>query len=66
MFGAAIDADHVGLIDFGTGDDAYKADWMDRTRPLHRFTAYDLWRPRGLLAWLRAAGRALAARLRGV
>jgi hypothetical protein len=66
MFGAAIDADHVDLIDFGTGDDAYKADWMDRSRPLYRFIAYDLRRPRGLLAWLRAAVRALAARLRDV
>jgi hypothetical protein len=65
MFGAAIDADHVGLIDFGTGDDAYKADWMDRAQPLHRFIAFDLRRPKGILAWIRAAVRALAGRLRG-
>ena len=64
MFGAAIDADHVGLIDYGTGDDGYKADWMDRARPLCRFTAFDLRRPRGLLAFCRAALRALVARLR--
>jgi hypothetical protein len=65
MFGAAIDADHVKLIDFGTGDDGYKADWMDRAEPLHRFTAFDLQRPRGILALLRAAVRVLVARLRG-
>lgn len=64
MFGAAIDGDHVGLIDYGTGDDGYKADWMDRARPLYRFTAFDLRRPRGLLAFCRAAVRALVARLR--
>jgi hypothetical protein len=65
MFGAAIDADHVGLIDYGTGDDGYKADWMDHAQPLYRFTAFDLRRPRGLLAFCRAALRALVARLRG-
>jgi hypothetical protein len=64
MFGAAIDGDHVELIDYGTGDDSYKADWMDRAEPLYRFAAFDLRRPRGLLAFCRSALRALVARLR--
>lgn len=27
-----IDIDHVALVDFGTGDDAYKRDWMEEKR----------------------------------
>ena len=34
MFQDAIDKDRVGLIDFLTGDDAYKRDWMTRSRSL--------------------------------
>jgi hypothetical protein len=33
MFAHVIDVDRVAAIDFGTGDDPYKADWMDHTRP---------------------------------
>lgn len=33
MFKEAIEIDRVQIIDFGTGDDAYKADWMDTIRP---------------------------------
>lgn len=34
MFAAAIDKDHVTLIDYGTGSDAYKRDWMSECRML--------------------------------
>jgi Acetyltransferase (GNAT) domain len=34
MFRHVIDNDKVSVIDFGTGNDAYKADWMDRSDPL--------------------------------
>ncbi len=34
MFKHVIDHDKVSVIDFGTGNDAYKADWMDRSDPL--------------------------------
>ena len=27
-----IDVDHVDLIDFGTGNDGYKRDWMEEVR----------------------------------
>ncbi len=33
MFKEAIDVDRVQIIDFGTGDDGYKPDWMDAVRP---------------------------------
>lgn len=31
-----IDGDGVNFVDFGTGDDAYKRDWMDEARPRYR------------------------------
>jgi CelD/BcsL family acetyltransferase involved in cellulose biosynthesis len=40
MFAMAIDDDHVTTIDFGTGDDPYKRDWMDETRLRYRLEAY--------------------------
>ncbi len=64
MFRHAIDVDKVTRIDFGTGDDAYKRDWMERSMPLYRMTAYN---PRSLtgLAWLaRAKASALVRSLR--
>ena len=38
LFRHAIDGDRVSLIDFGTGDDDYKRDWMEIERPRHRLT----------------------------
>ena len=51
MFERAIDTDRVIRIDYGTGDDAYKRDWMSRRRVLMELTATD---PRHLVgaAWL--------------
>ena len=37
-----IDVDRVDLVDFGTGDDPYKRDWMESTRPRYRL---DMFRP---------------------
>lgn len=34
-----LDVDGVREVDFGTGDDAYKRDWMDQSRPLYALTA---------------------------
>jgi hypothetical protein len=42
MFRRAIDIDRVELIDFGTGGDGYKADWMSEAEPLYTLTAYDM------------------------
>ena len=60
MFRSAIDGDRVRVIDYGSGDDAYKRDWMAERRPLWRLQAFNPTRWRGLLG----AARALAGRLR--
>ena len=60
MFRRAIDGDRVRAIDYGTGDDAYKRDWMDERRPLWRLQAFNPATLRGLTA----SARALAGRLR--
>lgn len=60
MFRRAIDQDHVRVIDYGTGDDGYKRDWMEERRPLWRLEA---WNPRSLRGLARSA-RALVGRLR--
>lgn len=35
-----IDHDKVALVDFGTGNDAYKRDWMELVRPRYRIEAF--------------------------
>ena len=64
MFRAAIDEDHVRRIDYGTGDEAYKADWMSERHTLWRVEAFDPRRAIGLFAAVRAAGSALVGRWR--
>lgn len=58
MFERAIDRDGVAHIDYGTGDNGYKADWMDRRVPLYQVDAFN---PRRLSAWLPAARTAISA-----
>jgi len=62
MFRRAIATDGVAAVDFGTGDDRYKADWMDSRRPLYRMDAYNLRSPRGLLGWIGSCASALVRR----
>jgi len=64
MFRHALDKDHVRAIDYGTGDDGYKKDWMEQRRPLWRITAYNPRTARGLAGAARASASALVARLR--
>lgn len=45
LFQAVIDGDRVEHIDFGTGDDPYKRDWMEAQRPRWRMVAMDPRRP---------------------
>lgn len=45
LFERVIDGDHVHTVDFGTGDDPYKRDWMEQQRPRYRITAYHPLRP---------------------
>ena len=40
LFEQVIDRDRVSLIDFGTGDDGYKRDWMEQVRPRYRVEAF--------------------------
>ena len=41
MFRYVIDVDKVQLIDFGTGNEPYKAQWMDQVRPLYRLRLHN-------------------------
>jgi hypothetical protein len=66
LFRHVIDVDKVAMIDFGTGDDPYKRDWMEEVRPRYRL---DLIRPQTPANWpilarmgLKSLGRSLAAR----
>ncbi len=36
LFERVIDQDQVEMVDFGTGDEAYKRDWMEQVRPRFR------------------------------
>ena len=61
MFRHAIDQDRVAMIDYGTGDNAYKADWMEQRIPLTRLDAFN---PRAISQWP-AAARAMISALVG-
>lgn len=41
LFRHVIDTDKVALVDFGTGDQSYKADWMEEVRPRFRVDCLD-------------------------
>ena len=64
MFRRALDQDRVSSIDYGTGDEPYKADWMAERRQLWRLEAYNKRTLIGLVGAARAAASALAGRLR--
>jgi len=49
LFERVIDEDDVAQVDFGTGDQPYKADWMDSIRPRFQIDCFDMKQPR---AWL--------------
>ncbi len=56
LFRHVIDVDRVTLVDFGTGDQSYKADWMDGLRTRFRIDCLDPLRPK---AWPALAKRLL-------
>lgn len=60
LFERVIDGDKVQLIDFGTGNDRYKADWMEIDRPRYRLDALDPASPRAWPALAKRAVRMLA------
>ena len=49
LFERVIEEDKVSLVDFGTGDQPYKADWMDSIRPRYKIDCLDMKQPR---AWV--------------
>ena len=57
LFRHVIENDNVDLIDFGTGDDAYKRDWMEQVRPRYRL---DMYRPGNPQNWPKIARQALS------
>ena len=64
MFRSALDQDRVERIDYGTGDDGYKRDWMEIRAPLWRLEAYNPRTLSGLIGAARAKASALVGRLR--
>lgn len=59
MFEHVIDRDRIGMVDFGTGDDPYKRDWMEAVRTRYRLRA---WKPSAVRHWpslVRATARHL-------
>ncbi|WP_414902661.1 GNAT family N-acetyltransferase [Sphingomonas flavalba] len=58
LFAHAIDIDGVQTIDFGTGDDSDKADWMEERQLLYHVDLFNL---RRLSAWPGAARARLSA-----
>jgi hypothetical protein len=61
MFRAALDEDRVERIDYGTGDDGYKRDWMDERGILWRLEAFN---PASLAGLAGAARARLSALVR--
>lgn len=59
-----IDTDWAVLVDFGTGDDAYKGVWMEEIRPRYRLDCLRPCNPRNWPALGKAALRKLASRWR--
>ncbi len=57
LFRHVIDRDRVNLIDFGTGDEPYKAHWMEATRPRYQIDCLDMKQPRAWADLLRLALR---------
>jgi hypothetical protein len=49
MFRNAIELDRAALIDYGSGDDVYKQDWMSTRRLRVGIEAFDRRHPLGLL-----------------
>ena len=62
LFEQVIDRDRVEWVDFGTGDDPYKRDWMEHVRPRWRLTCLRPGDPRNWPTLARALARKLVSR----
>jgi hypothetical protein len=58
MFRHVLNNDRVRLIDYGNGDEPYKADWMDEKRTLFQMRAFNRRTIKGLIGWAKASLRA--------
>ena len=65
LFRHVIEKDEVGLVDFGTGDDAYKRDWMEEVRPRYRLDMMRPLSPRNWLIFAKTGLQRLAGRSEG-
>ncbi len=65
LFEHAIDRDRVALIDFGTGDNGYKRDWMEQQRPRYRLDMFRPALPRNWPAMAKLVFSILAASAKG-
>ena len=63
LFEHVIDRDKVRLVDFGTGSDAYKRDWMEEVRPRYRLDALNPSRPAAWPPLAKRTARAILASL---
>ena len=61
LFRHVIDVDKVNLVDFGTGDDPYKRDWMEAQRLRYRLDMFRPLAPRNWLVFAQIGLRRLAA-----
>lgn len=65
MFAHVIDRDRPDAIDYGNGDEPYKADWMTERRMLRRLTLFNARTVSGVARAAAAGVRALARSVRG-
>ncbi len=61
MFRHVLDRDRPAMIDYGNGDEPYKAEWMDERRVRHRLRLFD---PRSASGLYAGAATAIRAGLR--
>jgi CelD/BcsL family acetyltransferase involved in cellulose biosynthesis len=64
MFRRALVTDKVSVIDYGTGDDGYKRDWMEERRVLWQLDAFNPATLSGLAGAARAEASKLVGRIR--
>lgn len=62
LFERVIDHDKVGMVDFGTGNDGYKRDWMEQVRPRYRLRGWLPLRPGNWFAIAKSALRIMVQR----
>jgi len=64
LFRHVIDEDRVATIDFGTGDDPYKRDWMEEVRSRWRLEIVRAGAPANWPFLAQKAAQSLAARIK--